>query len=185
MNRGQAINVIMKIIGDNDIVVSTTGLISREIYEKFDSERNVYVPGSMGLASSIGFGIALSQPNKKVVVIDGDSALLMNLGSMITIGKNKPKNLLHIVLDNNAYGSCSEEKSMSDNANLDKIAQIAGYQRVKKVNGQEELKYAILNNGDNLGFILAIIDIGGRRDFDRPLRLPEIKDRFIAFLKNS
>ncbi len=185
MNREQAINIIMKTIENDDIVISTTGLVSREIYEKFDSKRNIYVPGSMGLVSSIGLGIALSQPSKKVVVLDGDSSLLMNLGSIVTIGKNKARNLLHIVLDNNAYGSCSEEKSMSDNANLDKMAQVAGYQRVKKVDSQKGLKYAILDNKDNLGFILAVIELGGRRDFDRPLQLPEIKNRFIAFLKND
>src|SRR3989338_9400597 len=109
----------MTSIDFQDAVVSTTGLISGEIFERFDSDRNIYVPGSMGLASSIGLGLAISCPNKRVVVVDGDASLLMNLGSIVTIGKRQPTNLLHIVIDNNAYASCSEEASMSDSSHLD------------------------------------------------------------------
>lgn len=109
MKRQEAISIIMTTVGHQDVVVSTTGLISREIFEKFDSERSVYVPGSMGLVSSIGLGLATAQPEKKVVVIDGDASLLMNLGSIVTIGNKQPINLLHIVLDNGVYASCSEE----------------------------------------------------------------------------
>ncbi len=94
---------------------------------------NVYVPGSMGLTSSIGLGLAISSPGKIVVVVDGDASLLMNLGTIVTIGNKQPANLLHIVIDNNAYGSCSEEKSMSYSAHLDKLAQNVGYQYVQTV----------------------------------------------------
>src|SRR3989344_9484901 len=133
MKRKDAIEVIMATINPKDAVVSTTGLISREVFEKFDSDRNIYVPGSMGLASSIGLGLAISCPNKRVVVVDGDASLLMNLGSIVTIGKRQPTNLLHIVIDNNAHGSCSEEKSMSSSAHLDKLALDVGYRYVQAV----------------------------------------------------
>lgn len=131
MNRQEAIEVIMTTIGAQDAVVSTTGLISREIFEKFDSERNIYVSGSMGLASSIGLGLAMAQPTKRVVVIDGDASLLMNLGSAVTIGNKQPTNLLHIILDNGAYASCNEERSMSNTAKLDVLAGEVGYQYVR------------------------------------------------------
>jgi len=85
IRRKEAIEIIMGTIDPGDAVVSTTGLISREIFEKFDSDRNIYVLGSMGLASSIGLGLAVSCPKKRVVVIDGDASLLMNLGSIVTI----------------------------------------------------------------------------------------------------
>lgn len=183
MKRQEAIEVIMATVDSRDVVVSTTGLISREIFERFDLERNIYVPGSMGLASSIGLGLAMAQPAKKVVVIDGDASLLMNLGSIVTIGNKQPTNLLHIVLDNGAYASCSEERSMSDTARLDALASNVGYRYVLVVCDQEDLKRATMEFGRGPGFILAKIGLGGRRDFRRPLKLAAIKDRFMLFLK--
>lgn len=185
MNRQEAIEIVMTTISPNDVVVSTTGLISREIFEKFDSDRNVYVPGSMGLTSSIGLGLAVSCPSKRVIVIDGDSSLLMNLGSIVTIGNRQPANLLHVVIDNGSYGSCSEEKSMSDSAHFDKLAIDVGYQFVRVVSGQEMLKRAILEFSRGPGFILAKIKLGGRRDFRRPLDLAKVKNRFMLFLQQT
>lgn len=185
MNRQEAIEVIMMTINPQDAVVSTTGLISREIFEKFDSERNIYVPGSMGLASSIGLGLAMARPTRNVVVIDGDASLLMSLGSIVTIGNKQPANLLHIVIDNGAYGSCSEEKSMSDTAHLDQLSLHVGYQYVRRVGSHEDLKRAIREFERGPGFILAKIELGGRRDFRRPLELTAIKKRFMLFLEQS
>ena len=182
MKRKEAIETIMTTIEPCDVVVSTTGLISREIFEKFDSDRNIYVTGSMGLSSSIGLGLAVSLTNKMVVVIDGDASVLMNLGSIVTIGNKRPKNLLHIVIDNSAYGSCSEEESMSGSANLDRLTTDVGYRYIQIVSSQEDLKYAIMMFRKGPGFILAKIELGGRRDFKRPLNLVEIKNRFMLFL---
>jgi len=185
MKRQEAIEIIITTINPQDAVVSTTGLISREIFERFDSDRNVYVPGSMGLASSIGLGLAIACPNRRVVVIDGDASLLMNLGSIITIGNKQPANLLHIVIDNGAYGSCNEEKSMSDTAHLDTLALNVGYQYVRTVGNQEDTKRATMEFERGPGFVLAKIELGGRRDFHRPLELTAIKSRFMLFLKHS
>lgn len=182
MNRQEVIEVIMTTIGPRDAVISTTGLISREIFEKFDSERNIYAPGSMGLVSSIGLGLALVQPAMRVVVIDGDASLLMNLGSIVTIGNKQPKNLLHIVIDNGAYGSCNEEQSMSDSAHLDNLADDVGYRYVRTAGSKEDLKRATMEFGQGPGFILVKIELGGRRDFRRPLELAAIKNRFMLFL---
>jgi len=185
MKRKEALKVIMTTINPCDAVISTTGLISREIFEEFDSERNIYAPGSMGLASSIGLGLAISFSDKNVVVIDGDASLLMNLGTIVTIGNRRPANLLHIVIDNGAYGSCSEERSMSSSAHLDKLAQNVGYRYVRMVSGQDELRRAILSFGQGPGFILAKVKLGGRRDFRRPLNLADIKSRFMLFLHQT
>lgn len=185
MNRKEAIETVISSIDTTDVVVSTTGLISRELFEGFDSDRNIYVPGSMGLVSSIGLGLAVSLPKKKVVVIDGDASLLMNLGSIVTIGNRKPGNLLHIVVDNGVYGSCSEEKSMSDSACLDKLASDVGYQYLCVASSQDDLRCAIMAFRKGPGFILAKIEPGGRRDFRRPLNLVQIKDRFMSFLHQS
>lgn len=185
MKRKEAIETIMATIKHEDAVVSTTGLISREIFERFDSDRNIYVPGSMGLASSIGLGLSVSCSQKRIIVIDGDASLLMNLGSIVTIGNRQPRNLLHIVIDNGAYGSCSEERSMADSAHLDKLALNVGYRYVKKVDKRKDLKCAILMFRQGPGFILVKIELGGRRDFRRPLKLTKIKNRFMLFLRGS
>lgn len=185
MKKQEAIEAIITAINPHDAVVSATGLISREIFERFDSERNIYVPGSMGLASSIGLGLAVACPNRKVIVIDGDASLLLNLGSIVTIGNRQAANLLHIVIDNSSYGSCSEEKSMSDTAHLDKLALDVGYQYVRTVSSREALERAIMTFSRGPGFILAKIELGGRRDFRRPLELVKIKNRFMLFLKQS
>ncbi|MEK7612501.1 MAG: thiamine pyrophosphate-dependent enzyme [Patescibacteria group bacterium] len=185
MKRQEAIEVIMATINPQDAVVSTAGLISREIFENFDSERNIYVPGSMGLASSMGLGLAIACPSKRVVVVDGDASLLMNLGSIVTIGNKQPKNLLHIVVDNGAYGSCNEEKSMSDTAHLNILALGVGYQYVRIVSSQKDLRRAVIEFEQGPGFILAKIELGGRRDFCRPLELTTTKIRFMLFLKQS
>lgn len=187
MKRKEALKSIFDTIGRSDVVVSTTGLISREIYSEFDSFRNVYVPGSMGLASSIGLAIAVCRIDKRIIIIDGDASLLMNLGSMVTIGASKPNNLTHIVLDNGAYGSCSEEKSLSSFANFAKIAKDVGYRHAKIAYSVNQLKEAILYSYGKEGpvFILAKIKLGGRRDFPRPLKLVEIKMRFMDFLSSN
>jgi len=185
MKRREAIKTIFAAISRFDITVSTTGLISREVYTEFDSDRNFYVPGSMGLASSIGLSLALCNPSKRIVVIDGDASLLMNLGSMVTIGANRPNNFVHIVLDNGAYGSCSEEKSLSSFANFVKIARDVGYKRAEIVGSEKALSKAIISSAEGPVFILAKIDLGGRRDFARPLQLVEIKERFMNFLLSN
>jgi thiamine pyrophosphate-dependent acetolactate synthase large subunit-like protein len=181
VKRKDALHVIMMTVNPDDAVISTTGLISREIFEKYDSDRNIYVPGSMGLVSSIGLGLAISWPGR-VVVIDGDSSLLMNLGSLVTIGSIKPRNLLHIVIDNNAYGSCSEERSISNSAHFEKLAINVGYRNAQIVNSQSALTSAIMGFKKGPSLIVAKIKLGGRRDFKRPLDLVKIKERFMRSL---
>jgi len=185
MKRKDAIDTIMKSVSRYDGIVSSTGLISRELFEYYDSEQLFYMPGSMGLASSIGLGIAVNKPSKRIVVIDGDASLLMNLGSMATIGYVAPKNLLHIVLDNGAYASCSEEPSVSETAKLDEIARIVGYHTVYNVDTEQKLEEAIKSYDSGPVFVLAKIELGGRRDLARPLELEKIKHRFIKFLSED
>ncbi len=185
MKRKDAIETIFSTIDDLDITVSTTGLISREIFSKFDSRRNIYVPGSMGLVSSIGLSLALCNSDKKIFIIDGDASLLMNFGSIVTIGSYKPKNLFHVVLDNGAYGSCSEEKSLSSSVSFAKIAKDAGFGTTFEVEDEKELRNALICGSVCPAFIHVKIKLGGRRDFSRPLDLPEIKKRFMSFLLNN
>jgi len=184
VKRRDALNVIVSSVSKEDAIVSTMGLMSRELYDMHDSPQNFYMVGSMGLASSIGLGIAVSQKYRKVIVIDGDGNLLMNLGSLATIGYIAPSNLTHIVLDNCAYASCSEEPSISHSARLAQIARTAGYSSVHSADNEQQLQETIKATSYEKGpiFILANIELGGRRDLPRILELERMKTRFRNFL---
>jgi len=185
MKRREAIQIIIQNLNKSIPVISSLGLISRELFDLRDSPQNFYMTGSMGLASSIGLGIAINKQKIKIIVIDGDGSLLMNLGSLASIGFFCPKNLIHIVLDNEAYESCSGEPSVSKTARLDKIAKTLGYNFVTKVKNKLDLRKAIKESLDqNKGqvFILAKIDLGSHRDLPRILKLDKITRRFKKFL---
>ena len=183
MLRRDAIEIIKNRAGKNTAIISSTGLISRELFDYRDDSANLYMVGSLGLASSIALGIAASK-NISIIVIDGDASVLMNLGSLVSIGRRKPKNLIHIVLDNGAYASCSEEKSMSDTANLAIIAKKVGYRTVFTVKNQKQLDKAIRVSRKTNGpiFIHVLISLGGRRDLPRPIKLENIARNFKLFL---
>lgn len=184
MKRREAIKTIAK-TAVKEAIISSTGLISRELFELRDSPHNFYMTGSMGLASSIGLGIAVNIPGKKVVVMEGDGSLLMNLGALATMGYFNPKNLIHIVLDNNMYDSCSEESSISNTAKLDDVANVVGYNVVRRVVNKKELADALresLRQNNGPVFILTKIEPGGYRDLPRPLKLDKITKRFKKFL---
>jgi len=184
MNRKEAIDTIFHNLNKNDAVISSTGLISREIFKSYDSERNFYMVGSMGLASSIALGITLNRQDKEVIVIEGDASVLMNLGSLATIGHFQPKNLTHIVLDNRAYASCSEEPSVSTTTDLSEIAKVTGYKRIAKVDNSTDLVKMLSGIDKDIGptFILAEIELGGERNLPRPMELPKNADNFRTFL---
>ena len=100
-----------------DIIVASTGYVSREIYRHLDRPLSFYCMGSMGNALALGMGLALSVKNR-VVVFNGDGSALMSLGSMITMKRLKLKNLVHVVLDNNSHASTGVQKTNSDLVNF-------------------------------------------------------------------
>jgi sulfopyruvate decarboxylase subunit beta len=126
MIRKEAVKIIAESVGKNPII-SANGFMSRDLFETYDKESNFYMIGSMGLASSIGLGIALKNPKKQVFVFDGDGNILMNLGSLVTIGSLKPINLVHIIFDNNSHESTGGQPTNSSKINLEKIAKTANY----------------------------------------------------------
>ena len=126
MIRKEAVKIIARSVGKNPIV-SANGFMSRDLFEVNDKESNFYMIGSMGLASSIGLGIALKNPKKQVFIFDGDGNILMNLGSMVTIGSLKPKNLVHIVFDNHSHESTGGQPTNSSKVNLEKLAKNSHY----------------------------------------------------------
>ena len=107
--REEALDAVYEAAAPDDALLSTTGLMSRSLHERHDSPNQYYNTGSFGLVSSVGLGFALSKPDVNTIVVDGDASLLTNFNTLVTIGRYKPENLVHVVIDNNSYGSCSEE----------------------------------------------------------------------------
>ena len=119
MNRTDVIKEIMSQINDDDIVIASTGFISREVF-KYDRSLNFYMTGSMGNALSIGIGVALNVKNR-VFVINGDGSVLMGLGSMVTLKSFHLPHLHHFILDNNSHESTGGQKTSSDKINLESM----------------------------------------------------------------
>ena len=109
MIRKTAITIALEQIEYEERIIAANGFISRDLFSISDTRPTFYMIGSMGLASSIGLGIALKDPEKRVFVFDGDGNILMNLGSLTTIGSLKPKNLIHVVFDNSVHESTGSQ----------------------------------------------------------------------------
>lgn len=134
MKRFDAIKNIMENITD-ELIICNIGFPSRELYEIKDRDENFYMLGSMGLASSIGLGLAMAiSNNKKVVVFDGDGSLLMNMGSLVTIFNQNPKNLVWVVFDNGCYGSTGNQCTYAQNLSLFDVAESIGFKNTYKFN---------------------------------------------------
>lgn len=149
----------------------TTGKTGRELFATEDAENNLYVVGSMGLASSIGLGMALST-EAPVMVIDGDGAALMHMGALTGIGTYGGANLIHLVLDNGAYDSTGGQATISMNAPFAEIAAACGYAMGYKVEDLAELDHAL--NAPRTGPVLIHMPIlpGSMDDLPRPDKTP-------------
>lgn len=133
MRRIDAIKKIMKGV-TNEIVISSTGMISRELYAVKDRPRNFYIQGSMGSALGIGLGIAINSKHK-VIVISGDGAVLMSLGTLALHKRLNPKNLKHYILDNNCHSSTGGQPTCSNVIDFSKIAPNTEVIKVSKEKG--------------------------------------------------
>lgn len=165
-------------------IVAANGFISRDLFNVHDKKTNFYMIGSMGLASSIGLGIALKKPKKKIYVFDGDGNILMNLGSLTTIGKLKPKNLIHIILDNSIHESTGGQPTASDTIKIEKIAKSCNYKQVIKVNSKNDILKKIMSVKNSIGPIMIIIKIkkGGSAGNRISISPNKIKEQFINYL---
>ncbi len=188
MNYREAITTIMELL-KGQLVVCANGFISREAFTIRDRTENFYMIESMGLASSIGLGVALSKPSRKVIILDGDGNLLMNLGSLPMIGSLQPKNLLHIVLDNEVYASTGNQPTISNVIELEDIAKSAKYAYIKKVTTDDELRREVAHILENDGpsfLLVRISDKEGQKEIGRVTHShEEIKERFMSAIDNG
>ena len=180
--REEAIKIVVDKLREDDIVVSTTGMISRELFEYREEKgqghaHDFLTVGSMGHASQIALGIALQKPERRVVVFDGDGALLMHMGSMAIIGDYCPKNLVHIVFNNGAHDSVGGQPTVGQKIDVEAIAKSAGYADVISVDTQMSLMFAMnhVNHAviDGVSLINVNVRKGNRKDLGRPTTTPQ------------
>jgi phosphonopyruvate decarboxylase len=165
-------------------VVHANGYPARESHAIADRAANFYMIGSMGLASAIGLGVALARPDAGTVVFDGDGNLLMNLGILPMVGARAPRNLVHVVFDNEVYGSTGNQGSPAPGVRLDLVAAGAGYRTVAAVTTEDEVAKAVAAAvaSDGPHFILARVT-PEQADVPRIAHTPaQIRDRFRAAL---
>ena len=141
MTTREAIQLLAGKLRD-ELVIGTTGFTSRDLQACADRPGNFYMIGSMGLAASLGLGVALQRPEKTVVVFDGDGSVLMGLGALPAIAEWKPANLVHVVFDNEAFASTGNQPTCSRTVDLDRLAEASGYARVCRAEGVESLEAA-------------------------------------------
>jgi len=126
----------------DEVCVCSNGYMSRAAYGARDSTASFYMIGSMGLASSIGLGIAMARPDRRVIVFDGDGNVLMNMGTLATIAVAAPANLVHLCFDNAAHASTGGQPTISDRVALDAMARAAGYRWTGRVETPDALRAA-------------------------------------------
>ena len=182
MIRKDAIKIISKLVG-NDTIISANGFISRDLFEVDDKNSNFYMIGSMGLASSIGLGIALKNSKKKVYIFDGDGNILMNLGSLVTIGSLKPKNLVQIIFDNNSHESTGGQPTNSKKIQIDNIAKTTNF-KVFQANTKDELKKIFKRIKNTPGPIFLLVKINKSSTVSKRVSIKPalIKNRFMNSL---
>ncbi len=184
MIRKEAIEIVSKTL-KNQLVVSANGFISRDLFEVCDRLANFYMIGSMGLASSIGLGLALKNPKKKIYVFDGDGNILMNLGSLVTIGSIKPKNLVHFVFDNGMHESTGGQPTSSNSVRIDSLAKMANY-KVFHTSSKKRLELILKKISNMPGPIMILIRIEQNGYVSKRIDLSpySIKTRFMKAIRN-
>ena len=184
MIRRDAIEIISKSV-KNQPIISANGFPSRDLFEIYDKESNFYMIGSMGLASSIGLGAAIKNPKKQIFVFDGDGNLLMNFGSITTIGALKQKNLIHFVFDNKSHESTGGQPTHTERINIGKIAKASNYV-VFNIRTKNELKKALKKIRKIAGPIMLIIKTEKSDHVSKRVKWApiQIKHRFMNSLNN-
>lgn len=177
ISREDALDTIFNLIDPNDAVISSTGLISRSIFQNHDGNNQFYNAGAFGLTNMIALGFAVNNQGTRTFAIEGDGSVLTNLGSLNVIGHHAPDNFLHIVLDNAAYVSCSGEKTFGSSA-IPLIARDCGYKNIHTVQTSNGIKNAMYESKTGPSMIHVQINTIGERNFRRPLEMDKVAVRF-------
>lgn len=188
--REEALKLVAEQLPQDAIIVSTTGKLSRELYEYRDEtgkshESDFLTVGSMGHSSSIALGIALARPERKVFCFDGDGAFIMHMGALTSIGNMAPKNFIHVLFNNGAHESVGGQPTIGFNIDVEAIANACGYTHAVSVMTKDEINAAISKALHNQGpsLIEIRVSINSRENLGRPKTTPiENKNAFMKFL---
>jgi phosphonopyruvate decarboxylase len=189
MSREDALKIVTNSLTEKDVVVSTTGKLSRELFEyRADNnqshDKDFLTVGSMGRASMIALGIAKEQSNVKVYCFDGDGSVLMHAGSLSTIGNSGLENYKHIVFNNGAHESVGGQDTLGLKVNLPEIAKHNGYSSVYSVSTMDELKKILpkFNAEKGVSFLEIKVKMASRSNLGRPTKSP-IENK-LGFMSN-
>ena len=192
LSREEAIQTVAAALSEKDCIVSTTGMISRELFEYRTAmnqghERDFLTVGSMGHASQIALGIALEKQDRKVWCFDGDGASIMHMGSMAIVAQKAPKNYIHVVFNNGAHDSVGGQPTVGLQIDLPAIAMAVGYKHVYACNTKDYLIELLDTIKKEEGPILLQVCVkkGNRKDLGRPTTTPiQNKEALMSFLKD-
>ena len=190
VSREEAMQCVVSALPDHSIIVSTTGKLSRELYEYRDKkgqshESDFLTVGSMGHSSSIALGIALAKPARKVFCFDGDGAYIMHMGAISNVGDLAPKNYIHVLFNNGAHESVGGQPTLGFGINVPEIARACGYKHAESVRTEEEIRQVLARALESEGPSLIEIKVGinSREDLGRPKTTPvENKEAFMKFI---
>jgi len=192
LSREEAISTIVGSLDDRDAVVATTGKASREVHEyrrnrgPVSPQQEFLTLGSMGHASQIALGIALSQPDRRVFCLDGDGALLMHMGSLALIGSSRPRQFVHVVLNNGCHESVGGQPTVGFEIDIPKIAEACGYSAAVSVSTVADLMNSLERFHEIEGPCLLEVRVSAaaRKDLRRPQKPPSAgRDDFMEFLR--
>ena len=195
LSREEAIQTVAAALDDKDALVSTTGMISRELFEYRTAmnqghERDFLTVGSMGHASQIALGIALEKRNRRIWCFDGDGASIMHMGSMAIVANKAPRNYIHVVFNNGAHDSVGGQPTVGMKIDLPSVAKAVGYKAVISVSSKEELEKELSSLSSQLStiggpvFLEVRVKKGNRKDLGRPTTTPiQNKEALMKFLE--
>lgn len=190
MTRESAIQTVTAALGEKDAIVSTTGMISRELFEyragKGEAHnRDFLTVGSMGHASQIALGIAMQKTDRTIWCFDGDGATIMHMGSMAIVASKEPKNFVHVVFNNGAHDSVGGQPTVGLKIDLPQVARGVGYKHIFSVGTMEDLVQVLEDVKKAEGPTLLEVKVkkGNRKDLGRPTTTPiQNKEALMDFL---
>lgn len=190
MSREEAIRTVAAHIGEKDVIVSTTGMISRELFEYRTAmneghERDFLTVGSMGHASQIALGIAMEKTDRRVWCFDGDGATIMHMGNMAIVASKHVKNYIHVIFNNGAHDSVGGQPTVGLSIDLPAMAKAAGYRDAVSVDNMDALQIAVekLAGADGPVLLQVCVKKGNRKDLGRPTTTPiQNKEALMNFL---
>jgi phosphonopyruvate decarboxylase len=191
MSREEAIRTVAAALDPEDVIVSTTGMISRELFEARSAwgqghERDFLTVGSMGHASQIALGIAMQKPDRRVWCFDGDGAVIMHMGSMAIVASRESGNFVHVVFNNGAHDSVGGQPTVGLKIDIPAVAKAVGYKAVFSVDNKSSLKTVLKDVKASEGpvFLEVKVKKGNRKDLGRPTTTPvQNKEALMEFLK--